>query len=343
MLRIFKRDKKEAKTEAIPNISEELAPPTLEKKGFFARLKAGLSKTSHHVGSGLTALVLGKKRIDDDLFETIETQLLLADMGVATTQTILAGLTQKVARKSLDDPAIIIPLLKAEMLAILEPVAKAWDCPASTQPAVILVVGVNGSGKTTSIGKLAHYYGQEGKKMMLAAGDTFRAAATEQLITWGERNHIPVVSQAQGADSASVIFDAFQSAKAKHYDLLLADTAGRLHTQQNLMEELKKIKRVLGKLDPTAPHEVLLVLDASIGQNALNQAKEFHEAIGVTGLVITKLDGTAKGGMVFSIAKHLGLPIRFIGVGEQLSDLQPFSAESFIAALFNEDQTDDRI
>ena len=338
MLRIFKRNKdKQSKPETQEN--SPLPPEKAkEKVGSLNRLRQGLSKTRHQLSEGLAQLVLGKKTIDANLLEDIETQLLLADMGIETTQAIIGTVTEKLKRHQLSDPAVLMSLLREEMEAILTPVMQPWVPLPSEHPAVVLVIGVNGSGKTTTIGKLAHYFQAQHKQVMLAAGDTFRAAAIEQLAAWGQRNEIPVIAQQSGADSASVIFDALQSARAKAFDILIADTAGRLHTQQNLMEELKKIKRVLTKLDPSAPHEVLLVLDAGIGQNALVQAKQFHQAIGVTGLVLTKLDGTAKGGIIFSIAKTLGLPIRFIGIGEQIDDLRPFSAHDFVSALFNEDQ-----
>jgi fused signal recognition particle receptor len=306
------------------------------KAGFFARLKQGLSKTSASLGEGMASLFLGKKAIDDDLLEEIETRLLTADVGVEATSVIIQSLTQKVARKQLTDSDALYKSLQAELAAMLKPVEQPLVITAQNKPFVILVVGVNGAGKTTTIGKLAKKLQLEGKKVMLAAGDTFRAAAVEQLQVWGERNHIPVIAQHTGADSASVIFDAVQAAKARGIDVLIADTAGRLHTKDNLMEELKKVRRVISKLDADAPHEVLLVLDAGTGQNAINQAKQFNQTVTLTGLALTKLDGTAKGGVIFALAKQFGLPIRYIGVGEGIDDLRTFEAEPFVQALFAE-------
>lgn len=302
------------------------------RQSWFSRLSAGLKRTRHAFTDSLAHLVLGKKQIDADLLRELETQLLLADMGVEVTEQILKQLTAQVARKELSDPERLIIVLKNHLEALLQP----YDQPLNIQghPFVILMVGVNGSGKTTSIAKICHYYRQQDKQVILAAGDTFRAAATEQLQVWGERNQVRVISQHQGADSASVIFDAMQAATASQADLLIADTAGRLHTQGPLMAELAKIKRVLGKINPAAPHEVMLVIDATIGQNALRQAEQFHQAVGLTGLCITKLDGTAKGGMIFAITHKMKLPIRFIGIGEQMDDLKPFNAKEFVDALF---------
>ncbi|WLI06406.1 signal recognition particle-docking protein FtsY [Pseudomonas sp. FP597] len=305
------------------------------KTGFFARLKQGLSKTSASIGEGMASLFLGKKVIDDELLEDIETRLLTADVGVEATAVIIQSLTQKVARKQLTDADALYKSLQAELAAMLKPV-EAPLVITPNKPFVILVVGVNGAGKTTTIGKLAKKLQGEGKKVMLAAGDTFRAAAVEQLQVWGERNKIPVIAQHTGADSASVIFDAVQAAKARNIDVLIADTAGRLHTKDNLMEELKKVRRVIGKLDADAPHEVLLVLDAGTGQNAISQAKQFNQTVQLTGLALTKLDGTAKGGVIFALAKQFGLPIRYIGVGEGIDDLRTFEAEPFVQALFAE-------
>ncbi|KAB0566784.1 signal recognition particle-docking protein FtsY [Pseudomonas palleroniana] len=305
------------------------------KTGFFARLKQGLSKTSASIGEGMASLFLGKKVIDDELLEDIETRLLTADVGVEATAVIIQSLTQKVARKQLTDADALYKSLQAELAAMLKPV-EAPLVITPNKPFVILVVGVNGAGKTTTIGKLAKKLQSEGKKVMLAAGDTFRAAAVEQLQVWGERNRIPVIAQHTGADSASVIFDAVQAAKARNIDVLIADTAGRLHTKDNLMEELKKVRRVIGKLDADAPHEVLLVLDAGTGQNAISQAKQFNQTVQLTGLALTKLDGTAKGGVIFALAKQFGLPIRYIGVGEGIDDLRTFEAEPFVQALFAE-------
>ncbi|WP_095127072.1 signal recognition particle-docking protein FtsY [Pseudomonas sp. Irchel s3h14] len=306
------------------------------KAGFFARLKQGLSKTSASIGEGMASLFLGKKLIDDELLEDIETRLLTADVGVEATSVIIQRLTQKVARKELADADALYKSLQAELAAMLKPVEQPLKITSQNKPFVILVVGVNGAGKTTTIGKLAKKLQLEGKKVMLAAGDTFRAAAVEQLQVWGERNKIPVIAQHTGADSASVIFDAVQAAKARGIDVLIADTAGRLHTKDNLMEELKKVRRVISKLDADAPHEVLLVLDAGTGQNAISQAKQFNQTVELTGLALTKLDGTAKGGVIFALAKQFGLPIRYIGVGEGIDDLRTFEAEPFVQALFAE-------
>ena len=315
---------------------EPAGSPAETKVGFFSRLKQGLSKTSASIGEGMASLFLGKKIIDDELLEDIETRLLTADVGVEATSVIIQRLTQKVARKELADADALYKSLQAELAAMLKPVEQPLKITSQNKPFVILVVGVNGAGKTTTIGKLAKKLQLEGKKVMLAAGDTFRAAAVEQLQVWGERNKIPVIAQHTGADSASVIFDAVQAAKARGIDVLIADTAGRLHTKDNLMEELKKVRRVIGKLDADAPHEVLLVLDAGTGQNAINQAKQFNQTVELTGLALTKLDGTAKGGVIFALAKQFGLPIRYIGVGEGIDDLRTFEAEPFVQALFAE-------
>jgi len=322
---------------AVP-VEAPAAPVRTEetKAGFFARLKQGLSKTSASIGEGMASLFLGKKIIDDELLEDIETRLLTADVGVEATSVIIQRLTQKVARKELADANALYKSLQAELAAMLKPVEQPLKIASQNKPFVILVVGVNGAGKTTTIGKLAKKLQLEGKKVMLAAGDTFRAAAVEQLQVWGERNKIPVIAQHTGADSASVIFDAVQAAKARGIDVLIADTAGRLHTKDNLMEELKKVRRVISKLDADAPHEVLLVLDAGTGQNAINQAKQFNQTVELTGLALTKLDGTAKGGVIFALAKQFGLPIRYIGVGEGIDDLRTFEAEPFVQALFAE-------
>jgi fused signal recognition particle receptor len=309
---------------------QEQEKPT--KEGFFARLKRSLLKTKQNLGSGFISLFRGKK-IDDDLFEELEEQLLIADVGVETTRKIISNLTEGASRKDLRDAEALYGLLKDEMGEILAKVDEPLNVEGKT-PFVILMVGVNGVGKTTTIGKLARQFQQEGKSVMLAAGDTFRAAAVEQLQVWGQRNNIPVVAQHTGADSASVIFDAIQAAKARGVDVLLADTAGRLQNKAHLMEELKKIVRVMKKLDEDAPHEVMLTLDASTGQNAVSQAKLFHEAVGLTGITLTKLDGTAKGGVIFSVADQFGIPIRYIGVGERIEDLRPFKADDFIEALF---------
>ncbi len=304
------------------------------KKGLFSRLKQGLSRTRENFTEGLGNLLLGKKVIDDDLLEEIETLLLTADVGVEATQALMNDLNQRLERKQLKDSEALFQALRENMQAILQPVEQPLILDNDTKkPFVILMVGVNGAGKTTTIGKLAKRFQAEGRSVMLAAGDTFRAAAVEQLKVWGERNNVAVIAQDKRADSASVIFDALQAAKARGIDVLLADTAGRLHTQGNLMEELKKVKRVMKKIDAAAPHETMLIIDAGIGQNALVQVKEFHQAIGLTGLTVTKLDGTAKGGILFAVAKQTGLPIRFIGVGEQVDDLRRFEAASFVEAL----------
>jgi len=315
------------------NETETETPPV--KEGLFSRLKQGLSRTRSNLTDGLSNLVLGKKVIDDALLEDIETQLLSADLGLAATDHVIQALTARVKRKQLTDADALMESLKAELTELLKPCDVPLTIPADQKPYVILVVGVNGVGKTTTIGKMAKRLQQDGKKLMLAAGDTFRAAAVEQLQVWGERNKVPVIAQPTGSDSASVIFDAYQSAKARGIDVLIADTAGRLHTKDNLMQELQKIVRVLKKLDANLPHEVMLVLDATTGQNALSQAQSFHKAVNLTGITLTKLDGTAKGGMVFAIAKELQLPIRFIGIGEQVDDLRPFAADQFVSALFD--------
>ncbi|AZI85793.1 signal recognition particle-docking protein FtsY [Kosakonia sp. CCTCC M2018092] len=309
---------------------QEQEKPT--KEGFFARLKRSLLKTKENLGSGFISLFRGKK-IDDDLFEELEEQLLIADVGVETTRKIITNLTEGASRKQLRDAEALYGLLKEEMSEILAKVDEPLNVEGKT-PFVILMVGVNGVGKTTTIGKLARQFEQQGKSVMLAAGDTFRAAAVEQLQVWGQRNDIPVIAQHTGADSASVIFDAIQAAKARNVDVLIADTAGRLQNKSHLMEELKKIVRVMKKLDENAPHEVMLTIDASTGQNAVSQAKLFHEAVGLTGITLTKLDGTAKGGVIFSVADQFGIPIRYIGVGERIEDLRPFNAGDFIEALF---------
>jgi len=313
-----------------------------EKKGFFSRLKNGLSRTRDNFTKGLSSLLLGNKNIDDELLEELETLLLTSDVGVEATQEIIKNLTERLERKQLKDSEALFTALRDDMLQLLEPSNKRLEIDTTKAPYVILMVGINGVGKTTTIGKLAQRFQQEGKSVMLAAGDTFRAAAVEQLQAWGKRNNVPVISQHSGADSAAVIFDALQAAKARKVDVLIADTAGRLHTQTNLMEELRKIRRVMSKLDEDAPHEVMLVLDSGTGQNALSQAKQFQEAVNVSGITLTKLDGTAKGGIIFAIAKQLAIPIRFIGIGEGVEDLREFDAEDFVTALLSdsEEQTD---
>ena len=327
----------DAAENAVEVVPDETVVTPLEqekptKEGFFARLKRSLVKTKQNLGSGFISLFRGKK-IDDDLFEELEEQLLIADVGVETTRKIITRLTNDASRKQLRDAEALYGLLKEEMGDILAKVDEPLNVEGKT-PFVILMVGVNGVGKTTTIGKLARQFEQQGKSVMLAAGDTFRAAAVEQLQVWGQRNNIPVIAQHTGADSASVIFDAIQAAKARNIDVLIADTAGRLQNKSHLMEELKKIVRVMKKLDVDAPHEVMLTIDASTGQNAISQAKLFHEAVGLTGITLTKLDGTAKGGVIFSVADQFGIPIRYIGVGERIEDLRPFNAGDFIEALF---------
>ena len=309
---------------------------TEQPSGLFASLRQRLSKTRESLTGGLANLLLGKKQIDDDLLEQLEEQLLMADVGIQATQKITSSLTETLQRKQLGDSDTLYGALKKTMADILEPCAIPLTVDPGKKPFVILMVGVNGAGKTTTVGKLAQKFKSQGLKVMLAAGDTFRAAAVEQLQSWGDRLEIPVIKQGQGADSASVIFDALQSAQARGIDVLIADTAGRLHTQVNLMDELEKIKRVMAKLDVDAPQETLLVLDAVTGQNALAQASNFRDAIGISGIVLTKLDGTAKGGMIFNVAEQLQTPIRFIGVGESAEDLRPFDNEEFVDALLAE-------
>ncbi|AJQ93564.1 signal recognition particle-docking protein FtsY [Gynuella sunshinyii] len=329
----------EAPEQQVPDVTP--APPapqpaTQEKPrlSWFARMKQGLGRTRTGLTDGLANLLLGKKAIDDELFEEIETLLLMADVGIEATQHIIKTLTAKVSRKELSDSDALYQALKLELQAILTPVEQPLTIADTQHPYVILVVGVNGVGKTTTIGKMARYFKEQGKSVMLAAGDTFRAAAVEQLQAWGERNDVPVIAQHTGADSASVIFDAVAAAKSRNIDVLIADTAGRLHNKDNLMSELEKVVRVMKKQDPDAPHETMLVLDAATGQNALSQAKIFGESVNVSGLCLTKLDGTAKGGIIFALAQQLQIPIRFIGVGESAEDLRPFEAKSFTDALF---------
>lgn len=305
-----------------------------EPVNFFSRIVTGLSRTRSTLSGGMASLFLGQKTIDEDLLEEIETVLLSADVGVEATTQIITSLTEKVERNQLSDPSALNEILQQELKALLDDSSQPLSVENNGQPFVILMVGVNGVGKTTTIGKLAKRFQQEGKSVMLAAGDTFRAAAVEQLQVWGDRNNVPVVAQHTGADSASVIFDAVQSAQAKGVDVVIADTAGRLQNKDNLMAELEKVVRVMQKLDGAAPHEVMLVLDAGTGQNALSQAQLFKQVVGVSGITLTKLDGTAKGGIIFAIGKQLGLPIRFIGVGEQIDDLRPFDSEEFVKALF---------
>ncbi|MCA6964225.1 signal recognition particle-docking protein FtsY [Pectobacterium carotovorum] len=320
----------QAQPDDVPAVAQEQERPT--KEGFFARLKRSLVKTRQNLGSGFIGLFRGKK-IDDDLFDELEEQLLVADVGVETTRKIIGSLTEHASRRQLKDADTLFVKLKEEMAEILAKVDAPLNIEGKT-PYVILMVGVNGVGKTTTIGKMARQFQAHGKSVMLAAGDTFRAAAVEQLQVWGQRNNVAVVAQHTGADSASVIFDAIQAAKARGVDVLIADTAGRLQNKAHLMEELKKIVRVMKKLDEDAPHEVMLTLDASTGQNAVSQAKLFNEAVGLTGITLTKLDGTAKGGVIFAIADQFAIPIRYIGVGEGIEDLRPFKADDFIEALF---------
>ena len=311
-------------------------------QGFFPSLKKRLSKTRAALSAGVGDILLGKKQIDDDLLEKLEDQLLMADVGIQATQKITQRIAQAASRDALNDGESLLPVLKQCMVDILSPSASPLSIGGQHKPFVILMVGVNGAGKTTTAGKLAQQFQNQGLRVMLAAGDTFRAAAVEQLQIWGQRLDIPVISQGQGADAASVIFDALKSAQSRNIDVLIADTAGRLHTQNNLMDELAKIKRVLGKIDPSAPHETMLVLDAGTGQNALSQASNFKQAIGVTGLTLTKLDGTARGGMIFSVSENLQLPIRYIGVGESVEDLREFDSEEFVDALMSDIESRDK-
>lgn len=314
--------------------NQETMEVHVPKAGLLGRLKDRLSRTRNGLMDGMAALLLGKKVIDEKVLEELEMVMLSADLGVEATQEIIDDLTERVSRKQLNDSNAVIEALRTAMLDILKPCTKPLDIPGEHKPYVILMVGVNGVGKTTTIGKLAKKFQAVDKTVMLAAGDTFRAAAIEQLQVWGERNQISVISQPRASDPASVVFDAMQAAKARDIDVLIADTAGRLHTQSNLMEELKKIRRVMSRIDATAPHEVMLVVDAGTGQNALAQAKQFHEAVNLTGITLTKLDGTAKGGIIFALAKKFSIPIRFIGVGEGIDDLREFDADEFIDALF---------
>ena len=325
-------------TEAVTEeTQDEYQEKPANKTGFFNRLIQGLIKTKQNIGSGFLNLFRGKK-IDDELFEELEEQLLISDLGMPTTTKIINNLTQHATKQQLKDAELLYQQLKLELADVLKPVAQPLEIDTTKKPYVILMVGVNGVGKTTTIGKLAKKFQDEGKSVMLAAGDTFRAAAVEQLQVWGERNHIPVIAQSSGSDSASVIFDAMQSASARNIDVLIADTAGRLQNKNYLMDELKKIVRVMKKYDETAPHEIMLTLDAGTGQNAISQAKLFNEAVGLTGITLTKLDGTAKGGVIFAIADQFNIPIRFIGVGEKIEDLRQFNSEEFIEALFSHEE-----
>lgn len=335
-------EQQEQQNSSLPPQQIEPEPTKIEtqekptKQGFFSRLVQGLVKTKQNIGAGFRSLFSGKK-IDDDLFEELEEQLLIADIGVPTTNKIIKNLTEHASRKQLKEAELLYQQLKVELATILKPNEQPLVL-TDKKPFVILMVGVNGVGKTTTIGKLAKQFQQQGKSVMLAAGDTFRAAAVEQLQVWGERNHIPVIAQATGADSASVLFDAMQSATAKGVDILIADTAGRLQNKNNLMDELRKIVRVMKKYDESAPHEIMLTLDAGTGQNAISQMKLFNEAVGITGITLTKLDGTAKGGVIFALADQFNVPIRYIGVGEKIDDLRPFNSEEFIEALFTSDK-----
>jgi len=332
----FKRDSSTTADSLVPEAvtiiaeaTEQPAERPVARAGFMQRMRNALSRT----GDGIGSIFLGSKAIDDDLLEELETMLLMADVGIEVTANILAELTERLNRKALKDSSALQEALQEILTAKLQPCQLPLEISGSQQPYVILVIGVNGVGKTTTIGKIASRLQQQGKSVMLAAGDTFRAAAVEQLQVWGERNNIPVIAQHTGADSASVIFDGIQAAKSRGADVVIADTAGRLHNKSNLMTELEKVKRVAGKIDETAPHEVLLVLDAGTGQNAVAQMAEFTQAIGVTGIALTKLDGTAKGGIIFALADKFSVPIRFIGVGEAQEDLQPFVASDFVEAL----------
>ena len=335
MFGLFKRKPKDtteaSKTDADNQQSAPVQKPDQQTE-VAADLSESLEKTKRTFSDGMADFLLGKKSIDNELLDELETRLISADVGMDATTTIIDELQTSISRKAVNDADSLQLKLAEVMKTILQPCEQPLDTEAA-KPFVILVVGINGAGKTTSIGKLAHHFKQQGKSVMLAAGDTFRAAAVEQLQRWGERNDVPVVAQGTGADPASVIFDAVQSASSKNVDIVIADTAGRLHTQDNLMDELAKIKRVLGKIDSTAPHETLIVMDAGFGQNALHQVKQFNDSIGLTGMAVTKLDGTAKGGILFSIANTLNLPVRFIGVGEGINDLRPFDASEFVDAL----------
>lgn len=344
MFEFLKRNKNAA-TPDTPEQSEEVVveQPAVEilaprKPGLLARMRDGLSRTRSGLSDGLANLLLGKKEIDDELLEELETQLLMADVGVETTTAIMQTLTDKIARNEVANSDALYHALVAELESILKKVEGPLNTNIGRTPYVLLVVGINGVGKTTTIGKIAKQLQKKGKSVMLAAGDTFRAAAVEQLQVWGERNNVPVIAQHTGADSASVLYDALQAAQHRKVDVLIADTAGRLHTKDNLMNELEKVVRVLKKIDPSAPHDVMLVLDAGTGQNAVNQAKQFKESVGVTSLALTKLDGTAKGGVIFSLAQQFGLPVRFIGIGEGIDDLRTFNAKDFTQALFQQEQ-----
>ena len=329
------KDKDESKDKSRPDEPAQQTP----KESLFDRLKSGLQKTRSNFGEGLASLVAGKKTIDADLLEDLENLLLVADVGIDATTAIIDDLTASLKRNQLKDPESLYQALEDKLESLLAPCEQPLEITSEKgKPFVILMVGVNGVGKTTTIGKLARKFQDENKSVMLAAGDTFRAAAVEQLQAWGERNNVPVIAQQTGADSASVVYDAYESARARNIDVLIADTAGRLHNKDNLMQELEKVIRVLKKLDEHIPQEVMLVLDAGTGQNGISQAEHFGKAVNITGLTLTKLDGTAKGGMIFAIARRFGLPIRFIGIGEKVDDLRPFKASDFVAALFTRNQ-----
>jgi fused signal recognition particle receptor len=335
----FKRNQSSAEVETAEETLKQAAPESSENSvapSFMDRMRKALART----GSGFTNLFLGAKKIDADILEELETLLLVADVGIEVTGSIINELTDRVSRNQLQDGTALHAALKDLLLAKLTPCEVPFNTELAAGPHVTLVVGVNGVGKTTTIGKIASHLKQQGQSVILAAGDTFRAAAVEQLQAWGERNQVSVVAQHTGADSASVIFDAIQAAASRHIDTVIADTAGRLHNKSNLMEELEKVKRVAGKLDSSAPHEVLLVLDAATGQNAVAQMAQFHQTVGVTGIALTKLDGTAKGGVIFALAEQFNVPIRFIGVGEGQNDLQPFVASDFVDALLGVPQDD---
>ncbi len=339
MFSFFKKDPKKIPDNIPDNISNSIPdsiPDSPKKPSFLSRLKSSLSRTRTQFSSKLANLLLGKKQINAELIDQLEKLLLEADLGITVTKNIIQALQNSLSRQQLKHPKELFSQLRTELENQLLPLQQPLVIPADKKPFVIMMIGVNGTGKTTSIGKLAHQFKHQGYTVSLAAGDTFRAAAVEQLQVWAERLSLPLIKQHAGADSASVIFDALQSSQAKQVDILIADTAGRLHNKSHLMDELKKIKRVLAKLDPTAPHEVLLVIDATTGQNALQQAEIFTKEMGVTGLIITKLDGTARGGMLFAIAQKLCLPIRYIGIGEDLDDLRAFDAKAFVEALFEE-------
>ncbi|BAU56827.1 signal recognition particle-docking protein FtsY [Halorhodospira halochloris] len=307
-----------------------------ERRGLMGRLRNGLKRTRSGLTEGLANVFVGRKRLDDEMLEELETRLLSADMGIEAAQTVLDGLIEKLGRSELRDGSVVLEALQDEIAKVLKPVEQPLQIDLSRQPFVILTVGVNGAGKTTTIGKLASRYQQQGYSVMIAAGDTFRAAAVEQLKEWGEQINCPVVAQATGADSASVVYDAYEAARARGVDILIADTAGRLHTQGNLMEELRKIRRVLSRQDSSSPHETLLVLDGGNGQNALAQAEKFGEAVNVSGLAVTKLDGTARGGVLLALAQRLQVPVRYVGVGEGVDDLRTFNAKEFATALASE-------